>query len=296
MIMGRYTNCAQELLYKAEDEHGEELSEDEETEEEDGPIDEEAQLKASMGLPVEFITSSAQKRATQDGYSQKNNNGSSERRASNSEGDDGDQTPHRRIAKVKRSHELDVEENPQMSVEEAWDKLGLKRSHDPMFESVLKFKPQSPPGWEGWEEEEATWRFRDSSRKFRKIMTQLSQTQQLTRQTEGALLVHLQREKKKDWRKRSRKMGGGNTPLELDSTEQPSHQNLFTRIEDDEIKFRREVYSLDIPDYLVPGAPEHNNTGATGKKNKNKNTKKRGKCGVMPAEIAELAKYWARAG
>lgn len=60
-------------------------------------------------------------------------------------------------------------------------------------------------------------------------------------------------------------MGGGNTPLELDSTEQPSHQNLFTRIEDeeeedDEIKFRREVYSLDIPDYLVPGAPEHNNT------------------------------------
>lgn len=48
---------------EAEDEHGEELSEDEETEEEDGPIDEEAQLKASMGLPVEFITSSAQKRA-----------------------------------------------------------------------------------------------------------------------------------------------------------------------------------------------------------------------------------------
>ncbi|XP_064869499.1 uncharacterized protein LOC115114435 isoform X1 [Oncorhynchus nerka] len=63
MIMGRYTDCAQELLYKAEDEHGEELSEDEEAEEEDGPIDEEAQLKASIGLPVEFISSSAQKRA-----------------------------------------------------------------------------------------------------------------------------------------------------------------------------------------------------------------------------------------
>ncbi|XP_035655888.2 uncharacterized protein LOC118402094 isoform X3 [Oncorhynchus keta] len=91
-----------------------------------------------------------------------------------------------------------------------------------------------------------------------------------------------------------------NTPLELDSAEQPSHQNLFTRIEDeedDEIQFRREVYSLDIPDYLVPGAPEHNNTEATGKKRKNNNTKKTEKCGVMPAEIAvepELAKYWAQ--
>lgn len=39
---------------------------------------------------------------TQDGCSQKNNNGLSERRASNNEGDDGDQMPHRRIAKVKR--------------------------------------------------------------------------------------------------------------------------------------------------------------------------------------------------
>ncbi|XP_064848844.1 trimethylguanosine synthase isoform X2 [Oncorhynchus masou masou] len=94
--------------------------------------------------------------------------------------------------------------------------------------------------------------------------------------------------------------------LELDCTEQlpqPSQQNIFTRVEeeeeDEEIQFRREVYSLDIPDYLVPNAREHNNTESTGKtgKKKNKKTKKRGKCGVMPAEIAaepELAKYWAQ--
>lgn len=56
--------------------------------------------------------------------------------------------------------------------------------------------------------------------------------------------------------------------LELDCTEQlpqPSQQNIVTRIEeaeeDEEIQFRREVYSLDIPDYLVPNALEHNNTG-----------------------------------
>jgi hypothetical protein len=53
--------------------------------------------------------------------------------------------------------------------------------------------------------------------------------------------------------------------LELDCTEQlpqPSQQNIFTRVEEEEeIQFRREVYSLDIPDYLVPNALEHNNTG-----------------------------------
>lgn len=92
--------------------------------------------------------------------------------------------------------------------------------------------------------------------------------------------------------------------LELDCTEQlpqPSQQNIVTRIEeaeeDEEIQFRREVYSLDIPDYLVPNALEHNNTESTGKTGKKKKKRKRGKCGVMPAEIAaepELAKYWAQ--
>ncbi|CAL8317473.1 unnamed protein product [Gadus morhua 'NCC'] len=44
-------------------------------------------------------------------------------------------------SKVKRSHELDVEELPGLSTEEAWDKLGLKRKPDALFDSVLTFKP-----------------------------------------------------------------------------------------------------------------------------------------------------------
>lgn len=53
------------LHSEAEDEHGEDQAEDEETEEEeeDEPIDEEAQLMARMGLPVEFISSSAQRKS-----------------------------------------------------------------------------------------------------------------------------------------------------------------------------------------------------------------------------------------
>ncbi|KAK6310680.1 hypothetical protein J4Q44_G00187350 [Coregonus suidteri] len=190
MIMGRCTACAQELLYSGL----QELSEDEETVEEDGPIHEEAKLMASMGLPVEFISSSAQRRACLCVSLEVEK---VERRASNSEDDDDDdEPPDRRIAKVKRRHELDVEENPQISVDEAWDKLGLKCSHDPMFETVLKFKPQGR-----YHRAQADQDLSKSSERER----QLSQTHQFTRQTGGALLVHSQRERKRDWRKRSRK-------------------------------------------------------------------------------------------
>ncbi|XP_062375679.1 trimethylguanosine synthase isoform X2 [Sardina pilchardus] len=61
--------------------------------------------------------------------------------------DDGDDQdpPESKPAKLKRSHELDAEESPPMTCKEAWDVLGLKRSAEHRFESVLKFK-QGPGG------------------------------------------------------------------------------------------------------------------------------------------------------
>ncbi|XP_030629385.1 trimethylguanosine synthase [Chanos chanos] len=56
------------------------------------------------------------------------------------ESDEDDEPPGHRRAKVKRSHEMDVEETPQLSVEEVWDRLGLKRRAEHTFESVLKMK------------------------------------------------------------------------------------------------------------------------------------------------------------
>ncbi|KAM6989168.1 trimethylguanosine synthase [Tautogolabrus adspersus] len=60
------------------------------------------------------------------------------------EGDDDDddvnKPPGGGQAKVKRSHELDLEESPQLTPEEAWSKLGLKHNSNPLFDTVLRFK------------------------------------------------------------------------------------------------------------------------------------------------------------
>ncbi|KAK2844020.1 hypothetical protein Q5P01_010679 [Channa striata] len=66
--------------------------------------------------------------------------------------DDKDKPPGGGRAKVKRSHELDVEESSQLSAEEAWTKLGLKHNPQPLFDSVLSFRGAAGPkrqrqGW-----------------------------------------------------------------------------------------------------------------------------------------------------
>ncbi|KAM4552063.1 trimethylguanosine synthase [Odontesthes bonariensis] len=53
--------------------------------------------------------------------------------------DNEDEHPKGRV-KFKRSHELDVEESPQLTPEEAWCELGLKRNVKPQFDCVLSFK------------------------------------------------------------------------------------------------------------------------------------------------------------
>ncbi|XP_028987297.1 trimethylguanosine synthase isoform X2 [Betta splendens] len=67
----------------------------------------------------------------------------SQNKLSNRKGDDDDEDdkpPAGGHAKVKRSHELDVEESPHLNPEEAWTKLGLKHNPDTQFDAVLSFK------------------------------------------------------------------------------------------------------------------------------------------------------------
>uniref|UniRef100_A0A673A0B7 Trimethylguanosine synthase n=2 Tax=Sphaeramia orbicularis TaxID=375764 RepID=A0A673A0B7_9TELE len=56
---------------------------------------------------------------------------------------DDDKPPGGKHAGVKRSHELDVEENPCLMSEEAWRKLGLKCNPEPVFDSVFRVKDVS---------------------------------------------------------------------------------------------------------------------------------------------------------
>ncbi|XP_061925683.1 trimethylguanosine synthase-like [Entelurus aequoreus] len=64
------------------------------------------------------------------------------------EDDGGDEGPSRGHAKVKRSHELDAEETPHLSRDEAWKKLGLKHNPQSMFDNVFDFK--DVPGQKRW--------------------------------------------------------------------------------------------------------------------------------------------------
>ncbi|XP_077580716.1 trimethylguanosine synthase [Stigmatopora nigra] len=65
-------------------------------------------------------------------------------RVSNREDDDDDENPLKgKPHKIKRSHELDVEENPHLTCDESWSKLGLKHNPESLFDSVFNFKPSS---------------------------------------------------------------------------------------------------------------------------------------------------------
>ncbi|XP_034744411.1 trimethylguanosine synthase isoform X1 [Etheostoma cragini] len=66
--------------------------------------------------------------------------------------DDDDKPPEGGHAKVKRSHELDVEESPHLTPEAAWTKLGLKHNPEPLFDSVLSFKDNA-----GQKHQEQRW-------------------------------------------------------------------------------------------------------------------------------------------
>ncbi|MCJ8744761.1 hypothetical protein PDJAM_G00122290 [Pangasius djambal] len=61
-------------------------------------------------------------------------------KSSSKEDDSDEDEPPERKAKMKRSHELDVDELAQMPADEAWECLGLKRGHQHKFVSVLKFR------------------------------------------------------------------------------------------------------------------------------------------------------------
>ncbi|XP_040911384.1 trimethylguanosine synthase [Toxotes jaculatrix] len=67
-------------------------------------------------------------------------NKTSDREDEDDDDDDDDKPPGSGHVKVKRSHELDVEESPNLTPDEAWSKLGLKHNPEPMFNCVLSFK------------------------------------------------------------------------------------------------------------------------------------------------------------
>lgn len=263
--------------------------------------------------------------------------------------DDDDEPPGNRRAKVKRAHELDVEELVEVPVEEAWDALGLKRGAQPKFDSVVKLKPGQGP-YAGRRSEEnrkppeerkkAACKinkhifFTDDgpqttkpkiSKALQKVQSFLQQVQtdavleELTpasmpealigpceRVEKGSLPTQNEDEEEEADNEMDEKEFEKTPQLNKRCEKNEEHQQNIQRAfmpepeesQDDDSDPRRELQPLDVPDFLLPDAPEDTEGESVQafKKNKRKNRKRR-KDVEMPPEIAaepELAKYWAQ--
>ncbi|XP_070775551.1 trimethylguanosine synthase [Enoplosus armatus] len=244
------------------------------------------------------------------------------------DGDDDDKPPGRGRAKVKRGHELDAEESPCLTPEEAWSKLGLKHNPEPLFHRVLSFK-----GGAGLKRPRQRWTERDA-RSIGKH-TGFSETGGGDAQPQiSASLRKVQNFLKKHQRETpvtpcdQGEMGGGSTqepedepPLvgeeewrrrrkEVKSAEEEENSDplgsaagaVESEREEDEGQPGRQLKCLEVPDFLVSDAPEGSGElSVTDGKKPKKKKKKKGKRGrkqqAVPAEMAaepELAKYWAQ--
>nr|XP_033507275.1 trimethylguanosine synthase isoform X2 [Epinephelus lanceolatus] len=251
--------------------------------------------------------------------------------------DDDDKPPGGGLAKIKRSHELDVEESPQLTPEEAWNKLGLKHNPEPLFNSVFSFKSSAgqKPRRQRWAKRAVRSigkhiRFSETcgdnkqpqtSTTLCKVKNFLEKTQRETQMTpcdqgemEGGStkepedkhphLREVMGEEEKRRRKRMKSEG-----VEEDGSDTPSsvvtERNLSSSTgtvdsereeeeEEEEEQPGRQLTCLEIPEFLMPDAPESNSELMVKNRKKPKSKKRKQQ---VPAEMAaepELAKYWAQ--
>ncbi|CAJ1087222.1 trimethylguanosine synthase isoform X1 [Xyrichtys novacula] len=262
--------------------------------------------------------------------SQSSSRGNASDNKSSSEGgdededDDDDKPPGRGQAKVKRSHELDLEESPQLTSEEAWSKLGLKHNSNPVFDSVLRFKGKADQkGQKKWLNKRAVssigkhTRFNETdggnmqpkiSSTLCKVKNFLNETQREATTTAGVSSqkqeedsTSLQEEEEEGDKEKSE---GRNKQVDKRECTQPrSSLHSTPWIVESETKEEerekeqpgRQLPCLETPDFLLPDI--HEGSSELSSKDRRKPRKKKSKQQVVPAEMAAepgLAKYWAQ--
>ncbi|XP_051944783.1 trimethylguanosine synthase isoform X2 [Hippocampus zosterae] len=231
---------------------------------------------------------------------------------SNGEDDDGDgEKPFLSggPSKVKRSHELDVEENPNLTCDEAWSRLGLKHNPESMFDSVFNFKERSgekrPRRWcpkrsggsvnkhirftetdEDGAEPQCSTALQKVQNFLENIQSEAHQTlsEQEGLEQSGALSEEIPASTQTNDGRSSRWM-------EEESPASPDPEDDIARgCRREEPK--RQLECLEVPDFLLPDRPADN-----GDSKKPKKKSKRRRKQQIPADMAaepDLAKYWAQ--
>ncbi|XP_056276770.1 trimethylguanosine synthase isoform X2 [Pseudoliparis swirei] len=240
--------------------------------------------------------------------------------------DEEDGPPAGGGARVKRSHELDVEESPQLSPEEAWSRLGLRHNPDPTFRSVLSFRSGETPPRRRWTKRaigkhtrftghaptghaptgHAPTGHAPTGSALSKVKTFLEQKQRERQEVGGAgeepedgppVLEEVMGEEEEEKRRKMTEPaedGGGSSSLR--------HLPSGTEEEEEEEEEQpgRQLTCLEIPDSHMSEAPEGTTEFSGRKVKKPKNRRKGGRgrrSQPVPAEMAsepELAKYWAQ--
>ncbi|TNN58138.1 Trimethylguanosine synthase [Liparis tanakae] len=217
-------------------------------------------------------------------------------------------------ARVKRRrvvHELDVEESPQLTPEEAWSRLGLKHNPDPRAVGKhTRFTGHAHTG------------HAHTGSALSKVKTFLEQKQREMQEVGGAgeepedgprVLEEVMGEEEEKRRKMTEgavegnkepaEEGGGSSSLRhLTSRTEEEEEDKEEEEEEEEEEEQpgRQLTRLEIPDFLMSKAPEGITefSGRKAKKPKNKRKGRRGRQSQpVPAEMAlepELAKYWAQ--
>ncbi|XP_041660026.1 trimethylguanosine synthase isoform X2 [Cheilinus undulatus] len=258
----------------------------------------------------------------------------SENKSGEEEGDGDDKHPRRGHAKVKRSHELDVEETPNLTPEEAWSKLGLKHNSNPQFYSVLKFKGRDDQkSQRKWQKKRAVCsvnkhiRFSetDSSNTAPQMSTTLCKVKDFLQKNQYAqgetggvkelkpednpsfLCEAAAQEEKRGREEEKTPKGRIEEGIEGESsctsTPPPSsfHSSIWTMEQEEgeeEKQPGRQLVCLETPDFLLLDAPD--DSSELSMQEKQKPTKKKRKQRMkqqIPEEMAaepELAKYWAQ--
>ncbi|XP_015209026.2 trimethylguanosine synthase [Lepisosteus oculatus] len=204
------------------------------------------------------------------------------------EENDDDDPPDQRQVKIKRSHELDPEENPALSLKEACETLGLKCGRKE--KSTLHIKSYK-----------ARLRERDSELKSKLLGRHrhaCSKNKHIFFTEEGeALAPKMSKtcDKVKTFLKEVQGSDEAERSLEVElagSSESEEETSAKTEV----TRFEREPSSLEIPAYLLPEA-DKDSVAESSKVSRKEKKRRKKKAHKVPPEIAakpELAKYWAQ--
>ncbi|TRY84131.1 hypothetical protein DNTS_026033 [Danionella cerebrum] len=225
--------------------------------------------------------------------------------------DEDDEPPGNRRAKMKRAHELDAEELAKAPVEEVWNALCLRRGPHPKFDSVVKLKSDQGSNTNRKPPE----RRKKAACKINKHIFFTDDGPQPTEPKISKTLNKIQcdsedevqigscdRAEESSPPEQSTDDGKASNEIPQKTEQQPTIEHFIRPESEDsecnETDPRGELKPLDVPEYLLPDAPEdaEGESKQAVKKNKKRNRKKR-KDVEMPPEIAaepDLAKYWAQ--